>query len=92
VIGPLYMDAFECGNVEEAKAICNLWESGLPKEPGPLFSKARIYTKTGEVEKAMQCYEKILTLVDEGRSAETARQRLDELRAGLESATPVGNE
>jgi len=92
VIGPLYMDAFECGNFKEAMAICNLWETGLPKEPGPLFSKARIYTKTGEVEKAIQCYEKILTLVDEGRSAETARQRLDELRAGLESATPVQNE
>lgn len=89
VIGPLYMDEFECGNFKEALAICELWETGLPSEPGPLFSKARIYTKTGEIDKAISCYERILTIVKEGRSAETARERLQELRSKPKSEASI---
>ncbi|UCC43703.1 MAG: MBL fold metallo-hydrolase [Candidatus Zixiibacteriota bacterium] len=81
VIGPVYMNAFESGDLEEALAICELWETALPGERGPLFSKGRIYTRTGETKKAIQCYEKVLRLGGEGRSIEIARERLNELRS-----------
>ena len=81
VIGPVYMDAIESGDLKEALAICKLWETGLPNEPGPLFSMARVYAETGETDKAIQCYERILAMGIEGRSADIARERLQALRS-----------
>ena len=47
-IGPVYMDAFESGDLKEAMAICELWRTGLPNDPGPLFSLAAVYARPGE--------------------------------------------
>ncbi|MBN1938413.1 MAG: hypothetical protein JW843_02435, partial [Candidatus Aminicenantes bacterium] len=80
LLGPLYMEAFQAGKNEEALEICRFWARRMPKEPGPYFSMARIYGKTGQKEEAVRCYEKILELVPEGRSAESARKALEELK------------
>jgi tetratricopeptide (TPR) repeat protein len=83
VIGPVYMEAFESGDFREALAICELWRSGIPDDPGPLFSMARVYAATREIEKAIGCYEKILTMdIDKGL-ADAARTRLQDLRSKL---------
>lgn len=83
VIGPVYMDAFESGDLKEAQAICELWRTGLPNEPGPLFSLARVHTAAGEADKAIACYERILAMGVREEQAETARRRLEEVRAKL---------
>lgn len=82
-IGPVYMDAFESGDMKEAMAICELWRTGLPNDPGPLFSTARVHLANGEIEKAAGCYEKILTMKTSQEIAEAARKRLEEARAKL---------
>ena len=82
-IGPVYMDAFESGDLKEALAICELWRTGLPNDPGPLFSLARVHTAAGEVDKAIACYERILAMGVREEQAETARRRLEEVRAKL---------
>ena len=82
-IGPVYMDAFESGDLKEALAICELWRTGLPNDAGPLFSLARVYTAAGEAEKAIDCYEKILAMGVREEQAATARRRLEEVRARL---------
>jgi tetratricopeptide (TPR) repeat protein len=81
VIGPVYMDAFESGDLKEALAICELWRTGLPDEPGPLFSMARVYAKSGDTEKAAGCYETILSMDVRPEHADTARKRLEDLRS-----------
>ena len=82
-IGPVYMDAFESGDLKEAMAICELWRTGLPNDPGPLFSTARVHLANGEIEKAAGCYEKILTMKTSQEIAAAARKRLEEARAKL---------
>jgi hypothetical protein len=67
---------------EEAIAICELWADGMPGEVGPLFSLARTCRTMGSTEQAISTYEKILTLVPEGRQADNARRALAELRGG----------
>jgi dienelactone hydrolase len=83
VIGPVYMDTFESGDLKEALAICGLWRTGLPNDPGPLFSMARVYAAAGEAEKSVGCYEKILAMGVPEEQAATARRRLEEIRAKL---------
>jgi hypothetical protein len=80
-IGPVYMDTLESGDLKEALAICELWRTGLPNDPGPLFSMARVYTAAEEIDQAIGCYEKILTMGVRSEQAETARRRLEEVRA-----------
>jgi dienelactone hydrolase len=80
LLGPLFMAAFEAGKNEEALEICRFWARRIPQEPGPFFSMARIYRKTGQTDEAVRCYEKILELVPEGRTAESARKALEELK------------
>jgi dienelactone hydrolase len=82
-IGPVYMDAFESGDLKEALAICELWRTGLPNDAGPLFSLARVHTAAGEADKAIACYERILAMGVREEQAETARKRLEEVRAKL---------
>lgn len=82
-IGPVYMDAFESGDLKEALAICELWRTGLPNDAGPLFSLARVHTAAGEADKAIDCYEKILAMGVREEHAATARKRLEEVRAKL---------
>jgi dienelactone hydrolase len=79
-IGPVYMDAFESGDLKEALAICELWRTGLPNDPGPLFSLARVYAASGEIDKAIGCYEAILALRIDPEVEEAARKRLQEAR------------
>jgi len=67
------MEAFQAGKTRRR------WKSagfGPPDAQGArtYFSMARIYRKTGQKEEAIRCYEKILELVPEGRSAESARR------------------
>jgi hypothetical protein len=88
-VGPLYMDAFECGDYKEALAICELWESGLPNDPGPLFSKARVYAQTNELDKAIACYERIISIDKEEKHRETFRERMRELRSRKVSGASV---
>jgi dienelactone hydrolase len=83
LIGPLYIDAFESGDYKEAMAICELWRAGLPDEPGALFSMARIHLATGEIEKAIGCYETILSMRVSAEIAEAARKRLEQARSKL---------
>ena len=80
-IGPVYMDAFESGDLKEALAICELWRTGLPNDPGPLFSMARVYAASGEIDKAISCYEAILAMRIDSEVAEAARKRLQEARS-----------
>jgi len=80
LLGPLFMGAFEAGKNEEALEICRFWAQRIPKEPGPYFSMARVYRKTGQMDEAVRCYEKIIELVPEGRTAENARKALEELK------------
>ena len=89
-IGPLYMDAFECGNLTEALAICELWETGLPRNPGPLFSKGRIYTKMGDTAGAINCYERIQEIATDTAHIATARRRIKELRSAPLTSDPIG--
>jgi tetratricopeptide (TPR) repeat protein len=77
------MDAFESGDFEEALAICELWRTGLPNDPGPLFSLARVHIASGEIDKAIGCYEAILAMRVDPEIAEAARKRLEEARAKL---------
>jgi dienelactone hydrolase len=90
-IGPVYMEAFEGGDLKEALAICELWRAGLPDEPGPLFSMARIHLATGEVDKAIGCYETILTMTIDAKTAEAARKRLEEARSKRSSDAALLN-
>ncbi len=80
LLGPLFMEAFDAGKNEEALEICRYWARRIPKEPGPYFSLARIYRKTGQTDAAIRCYEKILELVPTGRTAESARKALEDMR------------
>lgn len=82
-IGPVYMDAFESGDLKEALAICELWRAGLPNDPGPLFSLARVHAASGEIDKAIGCYEAILAMRIRPEIAEAARRRLEEVQAKL---------
>jgi regulator of sirC expression with transglutaminase-like and TPR domain len=54
----------------------------MPNEVGPLFSMARVYRAMGETAKAIETYERILTMVPEGRQADNARRAIAELRGG----------
>jgi dienelactone hydrolase len=82
-IGPVYMEAFESGDLKEALAICELWRAGLPNDAGPLFSLARVHAAAGEADKAIACYERILAMGVREEQAETARKRLEEVRGKL---------
>ena len=80
-IGPVYMDAYESGDLKEAMAICELWRTGLPDDPGPLFSMARVHIASNELDRAAGCYEKILSMKTSQEIAEAARKRLQNLRS-----------
>ncbi len=80
LMGPLYMEAMGAERYEEALAICRLWALGMPEDVGPLFSQARVYTAMGKKPEAIACYERILTMVPEGRQAENARRAIEELK------------
>jgi dienelactone hydrolase len=78
-MGPLFMQAFEAAEYEQALEICSLWREGNPGEVGPYFSMARVYRETGRKAKAIECYRKVLEIAPEGRSADNARRALAEL-------------
>ncbi|MFC1530030.1 dienelactone hydrolase family protein [Gemmatimonadota bacterium] len=80
LFGPLYMDALNAGELDQALAICRLWALGMPDAVGPLFSLARVHVAMGDKNQAIACYERVLELVGEGRSADTARRAIEELR------------
>jgi dienelactone hydrolase len=80
LLGPLFMEAFEAGKNEEALEICRFWARRIPREPGPYFSMARIYRKTGQTDEAVRYYEKIIELFPTGQAAESARKALAELK------------
>ena len=82
VMGPLYMEAFESGELTLALAICRLWALGMPKEVGPYFSMARVHRAMGEIEKAIKAYEKVLEVAPDHPGAENARAAIKELRGG----------
>lgn len=79
-IGPLYDRAFREKRVDDAIRICNLWMLGNPQDVGPYFSLARIYQQSGRKDEAIQCYEAVLRMSPNGRSASTAKMRLEELK------------
>jgi dienelactone hydrolase len=90
VMGPLYMEAMEKQDLAEALAICELWASGLPEDPGPVFSMARVYRTMGDTARAIEAYERILGLVPEGPLAQSARRALEELRGKVRPHDPTG--
>ena len=87
VMGPIFMEALEAGRFDEALAICELWATAMPNDVGPLFSTARTLRAMGQTQRAIATYERILTISPEGRSADTARRALAELR-GAAPARP----
>ncbi len=82
VMGPLFMEAMEGGDLPKALAICELWAVAMPDDVGPLFSTARVYGAMGDKARAIAAYERILTMVPEGPQADSARRALQELKGG----------
>jgi dienelactone hydrolase len=80
LMGPLYMEAFQSGDLDQALAICRLWALGMPDDVGPLFSMARVHRARGETEEAIQAYRKILEIAPDHPAAENARAAIEELQ------------
>jgi predicted TPR repeat methyltransferase len=79
LMGPLYMEAFQSGDLDLALAICRLWALGMPEDVGPLFSIARVHRARGETEEAIQAYRKILEMAPDHPAAGNARAAIEEL-------------
>jgi CubicO group peptidase (beta-lactamase class C family) len=79
-IGPIFEQFMGEGKTNEAIQVCKLWAKGNSADVGPYFSMARIYEKTGNNDEAVKCYEKIIQIAPTGRSTETAKNRLEELK------------
>jgi tetratricopeptide (TPR) repeat protein len=79
-IGPLYMEAFNTQQYEEALEICRLWAMEYPQEVGPYFSMARVFRKMGKPDEAIECYKKVLEIAPEGRSAENAKREIEKTK------------
>jgi dienelactone hydrolase len=82
LMGPLYMEAFQAGELDRALAICRLWALGMPEDVGPWFSMARVYRAMGNKEGAIDAYEKVLEIAPDHPAAANARAAIVELRGG----------
>lgn len=82
VMGPLYMEAFQAGDLDASLAICRLWALGMPADVGPWFSMARVYRAMGDKEGAIAAYEKVLEIAPEHPAAANARAAIVELKGG----------
>jgi CubicO group peptidase (beta-lactamase class C family) len=85
-IGPLFGRAFGAGQNDEALQICRLWTLGNPDTPGPLFSMARVYTKTGQKQQAIECYQRVLEMSPRQDAAEAAKRAIEELQSDSNAA------
>ena len=79
-IGPMFDEAVLAGEYETALRICAAWAAGNPGALGPLFSEARAYREMSQVNKALECYRRILQIAPEGRHVERARQFIRDLQ------------
>jgi dienelactone hydrolase len=79
LMGPLYMEAFQSGDLDLALAICRLWALGMPEDVGPLFSIARVHRARGAIEEAIEAYRKILEVAPDHPAAANARAAIEEL-------------
>lgn len=79
LMGPMYMEAFQAGNLDQALAICRLWALGMPEDVGPFFSLGRVHRARGETEEAIQAYRKVLAIAPDHPAAENARTAIREL-------------
>jgi lipopolysaccharide biosynthesis regulator YciM len=64
-----------------ARGIAEAWALGNPADAGPQFSLANVFRATGEIERAIGCYRRVLELVPEGPVADRARSEIAGLRA-----------
>jgi len=82
LMGPLYMEAFQPGDLDQALAICRLWALGMPEDVGPLFSLGRVQRARGETEEAIRAYRKILEIAPDHPAADNARAAIREMGGG----------
>lgn len=88
LMGPLYMEAFQSGDLDRALAICRLWVLGMPEDVGPLFSIGRVHRARGETDEAIQAYRKILEIAPDHPAAEGARAAIQELERTSRDTIP----
>ena len=92
LMGPLYMEAFQAGDLHLALAICGRAQ-GMPEDVGPLFSLGRVYRARGETEDAIRAYVSVLGFAPDHPAAENARTAIAELggrRLGELKKPPTG--
>ena len=90
LMGPLYMEAFQSGDLDRALTICQLWALGMPEDVGPLFSIGRVHRARGETEEAIGAYRKILEMAPDQPAAESARRAIQELERTSRDTIPLG--
>jgi dienelactone hydrolase len=86
--GPLFMEAFQSGDLDRALAICRLWALGMPEDVGPLFSIARVHRARGETEEAIQAYRKIVEMAPDHPAAANARAAIEQLGGASRDTIP----
>jgi len=78
-IGPLFGRAFESGDYVKALAICEVWALGNPNTNGPYFSMMRIFGRTGDLERAKACCDRIVQMDPDAPAAARAIEMLKQL-------------
>ena len=89
-LGPLYMEALQAGDLDQALDICKLWALGMPEDVGPLFSLGRVHRARGENAEAIRAYQRILEIAPGHPAAERARAAIRELEGEADSG-PVSH-
>jgi len=79
-VGPRFGRAMQAKDFVRARGIAEVWALGNPTDAGPQFSLANVFRTTGEIEKAISCYRRVLELVPEGPIADRARSEIAALR------------
>ncbi len=90
LMGPLFMEAFQSGDLDLALAICRLWALGMPEDVGALFSIARVHRARGETEEAIQAYRKIVEMAPDHPAAANAQAAIEELGRTSRDTIPSG--
>lgn len=75
-IGPRFGRAMQRGDLETARRVAEVWALANPSEVGPQFSLANVFKATGETERAIECYRRVLELAPEGSHADRARNEI----------------
>lgn len=82
LMGPIYMEAFQAGEMDRALAVCRLWAMAMPEDVGPFFSLGRVYRAQGDIPQAIRAYQRVLEIAPDHPAAENARAAIRELGGG----------